>query len=82
MQLWGNDIATSWGTVIMEPFEWGLPAIQIDVSGFSMAKDSQTSKFAAFEQFKIESCFANFGQVQGDTNCSPLLTLGRSQLFY
>ena len=66
----------------MEPFELGLPAIQIDVSGFSMAKDSQTSKFAAFEQFKIESCFANFGQVQGDTNCLPLLTLGRSQLFY
>ena len=46
MQLWGNDIATSWGRVIMEPFEWGLPAIQIDVSGFSMAKDSQTGKFA------------------------------------
>ena len=61
----------------MGPYERGLPAIQIDVSGFSMAKDSQTGKFVDFEQFKIKSRFANFRQVQGDPNCSPLLTLGR-----
>ena len=65
----------------MEPFEWGLPSIQIDVSGFSMAKDFQTGKFAV-EQFKIDSDFANFGQVQSDPNCPPLLALGRSPLFY
>ena len=48
-----------------------------------MAKDFQTGKFAAdFEQFKIDSHFANFGQVQSEPNCSFLLTLGRSQLFY
>ena len=47
-----------------------------------MAKDFQTGKFTNFEQFKIDSHFANFGQVQSDPNCSSLLTLGRSQLFY
>ena len=65
----------------MEPFEWGLPAIQIDVSGFSLAKDFQTGKFAA-EQFKIDSHFDNFGQVQSGLNCPPLVTLDRLQLFY
>ena len=35
-------------------------------------------KFAEFEQFKIESHFAKFGQVQSDPNCLSLLTLGRS----
>ena len=43
-----------------------------------MAKDFQTGKFADFEQFKIDSCFANFGQVQSDPYCSSLLTLGMS----
>ena len=43
-----------------------------------MAKDFQTGKFAEFEQFKIDSHFANFGQVQSDPNCLSLLTLGRS----
>ena len=47
-----------------------------------MAKDFQTGKFADFEQFKIDSHFANFGQVQSDPSCSSLLTLDRSQLFY
>ena len=47
-----------------------------------MAKDFQTGKFADFEQFKIDSHFANFGQVQSDPNCSSLLILSRSQLFY
>ena len=47
-----------------------------------MAKDFQTGKFADFEQFKIDSHVANFGQVQGDPNWLSLLTLGRSQLFY
>ena len=47
-----------------------------------MAKDFQTGKFADFEQFKIDSHFANFGQVQSDPNCLPLLALGRSPLFY
>ena len=28
---------------------------KFDVSGFSMAKDFQTGKFADFEQFKIDS---------------------------
>ena len=47
-----------------------------------MAKDFQTGKFVNFEQFKIDSHFANFGQVQSDPNCLPLLALGRSPLFY
>ena len=47
-----------------------------------MAKDFQTVKFADFKQFKIDSHFANFEQVQSDPNCLSLLTLGRSQLFY
>ena len=47
-----------------------------------MAKDFQTGKFADFEQFIIDSHFANFGQVQSNPNCSYLLTLDRSQLFY
>ena len=41
---------------------------KFDISGFSMAKDFQTGKFADFEQFKIDSHVANFGQVQGDPN--------------
>ena len=55
---------------------------KFDISGFSMAKDFQTGKFADLEQFTIDSHFANFGQVQSDPNCSYLLTLDRSQLFY
>ena len=47
-----------------------------------MAKDFQTGKFADFEQLKIDSHFANFGQVQSDPNCLSLLTLGMSQLLY
>ena len=47
-----------------------------------MAKDFQPGKFADFEQFKIDSHFANFRQVQSDSNCSSLLTLSRSRLFY
>ena len=47
-----------------------------------MAKDFQTCNFADFEQFKIDNHFANTGQVQSDPNCSHLLTLGKSQLFY
>ena len=47
-----------------------------------MAKDFQTGKFADFEQFKIDSHVANFGQVQGDPNWLSSLTLGRSRLFY
>ena len=47
-----------------------------------MAKGFQTGKFVNFEQFQIDSHFANFGQVQSDPNCSSLLTLGKSQLFY
>ena len=43
-----------------------------------MAKDFQTGKFTNFEQFKIDSHFANFGQVQSDPNCSSLLTLGKT----
>ena len=55
---------------------------KFDVSGFSMAKDFQTGKFAESEQFKIYNHFANFGEVQSDPNCSSLLTLGKLQLFY
>ena len=33
-----------------------------------MAKDFQTGKFADFEQFQIESHFANFGQLYKDPN--------------
>ena len=47
-----------------------------------MTKNLQTGKFPDFELFKIDSHFANFEQVQSDPNCSFLLTLGRSQLFY
>ena len=46
----------------MEPYERGLPAIQIDVSGFSMAKDSQTGKFVDFEQFKIKVVLLTLGK--------------------
>ena len=42
----------------------------------------KTGEFADFEQFKNDSHFANFGKVQSGPNCSFLLTLGRSQLFY
>ena len=45
-------------------------------------KKKKTGKFADFEQFKNDSHFANFGKVQSGPNCSFLLTLGRSQLFY
>ena len=47
-----------------------------------MTRGFQTGNFADFEQFKVDSHFANFGLVQIDPNCSSLLTLGRSQLFY
>ena len=47
-----------------------------------MKKKKKTGKFADFEQFKNDSHFANFGKVQSGPNCSFLLTLGRSQLFY
>ena len=47
-----------------------------------MAKDFQTGKFVDFEQFKIDSHFADFGQVQSDPNYLSLLTLGRLHLFY
>ena len=50
------------GRVIMGPYERGLPAIQIDVSGFSMAKDSQTGKFVDFEQFKIKVVLLTLGK--------------------
>ena len=68
--------------------EWGLLMNEIyllsklDVSGFSMAKDFQIGKFADFEQFKIDSHYANFGQVRIDPNCSSLLTLGRSVIYW
>ena len=45
-----------------------------------MAKDFETGKFADFEQFEIDSHFANFGQIQRDP--TSLLTLRRSHLFY
>ena len=47
-----------------------------------MKKKKRTGKFADFEQFKNDSHFANFGKVQSGPDCSFLLTLGRSQLFY
>ena len=42
----------------------------------------QTGNFAEFEQFKIDSHFADFGQVKIDHCRLYLLTLSRSQLFY
>ena len=47
-----------------------------------MTKDFQTGNFDDFEQFKIDSHFAVFGQVIINPNCLSLLTLGRSQSFY
>ena len=47
---------------IFQSHERGLPAIQIDVSGFSMAKDSQTGKFVDFEQFKIKVVLLTLGK--------------------
>ena len=52
-----------------------------DVSSFSII-DFQTGHFANFEQFKIDSHFANFGKVNINPNCLFLLTLDRLQLFY
>ena len=46
-----------------------------------MTRDFQSGNFANFEQFKIDSHFAEFGQVKIDPNCVSLLTLGRSQIF-
>ena len=66
----------------MEPLNEVYLLSEFNVSGLSMAKDFQTCKFADFEQFKIDSHFANFQQVQSGPNCSSLLTLGMSQLFY
>ena len=43
-----------------------------------MTKDFQTGNFVNFEQFKIDSHFANFGQVETDPNFSSLPTLRRS----
>ena len=54
---------------------------KFDVSSFSMTRDFQSGNFANFEQFKIDSHFAEFGQVKIDPNCVSLLTLGRSQIF-
>ena len=47
-----------------------------------MTRDFQTDSFADSELFKIDSHFADLGQVKTDPNCSSLLTLGWSQLFY
>ena len=55
---------------------------KFDISSFSMTKDFQTGNFDDFEQFKIDSHFAVFGQVIINPNCLSLLTLGRSQSFY
>ena len=44
--------------------------------------DSQTGHFADIEQFKVGIHFAVFGQVNIDPNCSLLLSLDKSQLFY
>ena len=52
-----------------------------DVSSFSII-DFQTGHFANFEQFKIDSHFANFGKVNINPNCLFLVTLDRLQLFY
>ena len=38
-----------------------------------MSGDFQKSHFADFEQFKIDSQFANLGQVKIDPNCQLLL---------
>ena len=38
-----------------------------------MSGDFQNSYFAAFEQFKIDSQFANLSQVKIDPNCQLLL---------
>ena len=53
-----------------------------DVSSFPMTRDFQTGNFAGSELLKIDSHFADFGQVKTDPNCSSLLNLGWSQLFF
>ena len=53
---------------------------KFDVSNFSMTeyKDFQTGHFADSEQFKIDSHFVDFGQVNIDSICLYLLDLGSS----
>ena len=41
--------------------------------------DFQIGHFAAFEQFKVDVHFANFGQVKSDPVSSLFTTLERSQ---
>ena len=65
----------------IEPFEWGLLALQICCFWLLHDQryiDFQTGHFANFEQFKIYSHFTDFGQFK----IVLIYNLGRSQLFY
>ena len=53
----------------IEPFEWGLPALQICCFWLLHDQryiDFQTGHFANIEQFKIYSHFTDFGQFKID----------------
>ena len=68
-----------------EPFEWGWPTVQIWC--FKLLHncryiDFHTSHLGDFEQFKIDSQFADFGQIKIDCPNLLSLTLGRLELFY
>ena len=85
MCLWANDTLPPEAEYPMEPFKWGLPAVQI--WWFKLFcdwkySDFQIGHFAGFEQSKVDIHFADFGQVKIDPTCSFSLTLDRSQLFY
>ena len=57
---------------------------EFDISSFSMTRDYinfQTDCFPNFEQFKTDSHFAYFQQIEIDHYSLFLLTVGRSQFF-
>ena len=65
-----------------EPFEWGLPDAVYVIELLQNLRyiGFQTGHFADFEQFKVNSHFAEFGQVEIDPYCLYLPTLSKSQL--
>ena len=83
--LWANESTTAWSGVpngTLSMFIWCPNLMFLASLWLEIYMDFQTIHFADFKQFKVDTYFANCGQVKIDPIWPFLLNLDNSQLFY